>query len=67
MIKFSEWIKDKEKSGKLIAMRRWMWNQEHGTDEQKKAQSPLHRGDPDFDEINNEAKKLGPLDPYNAG
>ena len=39
MIKFLEWIKDKEKSGKLTAMRRWMWNQEHGTHEQKKKKS----------------------------
>jgi hypothetical protein len=67
MIKsFREWLDDaeKEKKGKLIAMRRWLWNQEHGNGNQKTAPPPVSKGDPDFDWINKKAAQLGPLDPY---
>jgi len=65
MKRFSEWFNDaeKERKGKLIAMRRWLWNQEHGSEQQKKAPPPISEGDPDFEWIRRKAARLGALDP----
>jgi hypothetical protein len=63
MKKFREWMDERERRGKLIAMRRWLWNQEHGHDHQKGAPPPVSKGDPDFEWINRKAARLGPLDP----
>jgi hypothetical protein len=61
MISFKEWLN--ERHGKLVAMRRWMWNQEHGHFNQKNAPPPVSKGDPDYNWIVRKANLLGSIDP----
>ncbi len=69
MKSFIEWLDDvnKDRKGKLVAMRRWLWNQEHGHQGQKDAPPPVVKGDPDYLWIRKKAARLGSLDPYNMG
>lgn len=56
---FREWL-NKERGNKLVAMRRWLWNQHHG---HKKTDPPVSDSDPDYEWIKMRLDRLGPLDP----
>jgi hypothetical protein len=67
MGKFTEWLKDEEghRKAKLVAMRRWLWNQEHG--EHQGNPPPVSDGDPDYLWVKKKIARLGALDPYTYG